>query len=117
MFLTQPVWLSQADGQTERQNSRMEAYLRVFMNWEQNNWARLLLITEFAYNNSKNASTGHTLFELDCNYHQNSHDATKYLEPKRKATQKTSDSLGNFYVDETNVDGAPKATLERVFCI
>ena len=32
-------------------------------------------------------------------------------------TQKTSDSLGNLYVDETNVDGAPEATLERIPCI
>ena len=39
------------------------------MNWEQNNWAWLLLMTEFAYNNSKNASTSHTLFELNCGYH------------------------------------------------
>ena len=47
----------------------MEAYLRVFVNFEQNDWARLLPMAEFAYNNSKNNSTGHTLFELNCSYH------------------------------------------------
>ena len=26
-------------------------------------------MAEFAYNNTKNASTGHTPFELNCNYH------------------------------------------------
>ena len=26
-------------------------------------------MTEFAYNNAKNASIGHTLFELNCKYH------------------------------------------------
>ena len=26
-------------------------------------------MTEFAYNNAKNASTGYTLFELNCSYH------------------------------------------------
>ena len=26
-------------------------------------------MAEFAYNNAKNASTGHTLFELNCEYH------------------------------------------------
>ena len=26
-------------------------------------------MAEFAYNNAKNASTGHTLFELNCGYH------------------------------------------------
>ncbi len=47
----------------------MEAYLRVFVNWKQDDWARLLPMAEFAYNNAKNASTGHTLFEFNCGYH------------------------------------------------
>ena len=47
----------------------MGAYLWAFVNFEQNNWARLLLMAEFAYNNAKNASTGFTLFELNCGYH------------------------------------------------
>ena len=47
----------------------MEAYLKVFVNFEQNDLARLLPIADFAYNNAKNASTGHTLFELNCAYH------------------------------------------------
>ena len=59
----------QTDGQTERQNSTMEAYLQAFVNFEQNNWARLLLMAEFAYNNAKNASTGYIFFELNCRYH------------------------------------------------
>ena len=59
----------QTDGQTGRQNSTMEAYLRAFVNWEQNDWVRLFLMAEFAYNNSKNASTGHMPFELNCGYY------------------------------------------------
>ena len=47
----------------------MEAYLWAFVNFEQNDWARFFLMAEFAYNNAKNASTGHTLFELNCGYH------------------------------------------------
>ena len=47
----------------------MEAYLWAFVNFEQNDWARLLPMTEFAYNNAKNASTSRTLFKLNCNYH------------------------------------------------
>ncbi len=46
----------------------MKAYLRAFVNWEQDNWARLLPMAEFAYNNAKNVSTCHTLFELNCGY-------------------------------------------------
>ena len=60
---------SQTDDQTKWQNSTMEAYFRVFDNFEQNDWARLLPMAEFAYNNAKNASTGHTPFELNCGCH------------------------------------------------
>ena len=59
----------QTDSQTKRQNSTIEAYLQVFVNFEQNDWARFLFITEFAYNNAKNASTGHILFKLNYRYH------------------------------------------------
>ena len=59
----------QTDGQTEMQNSTIEAYLQAFVNFKQNDWAQLLLIAEFAYNNAKNASTGYTLFKLNCGYH------------------------------------------------
>ncbi len=47
----------------------MEAYLQAFVNFEQDDWAKLLPMAEFAYNNAENASTGHTLFELNCGYH------------------------------------------------
>ena len=57
------------DGQTEWQNSTMEAYLRAFVNYKQNNWARLLPMVEFAYNNAKHASTQYTSFELNCEYY------------------------------------------------
>ena len=59
----------QTNGQTERQNSTIEAHLRAFINFKQNDWARFLLIAEFAYNNAKNASTGFTPFKLNCGYH------------------------------------------------
>ena len=59
----------QTDGQIERQNSTIEAYLRAFVNFKQNDWARLLPMAKFAYNNAKNASTGFTPFELNCRYH------------------------------------------------
>ena len=63
------VFHLQTDGQTKRQNSTMEAYLRVFINFKQNNWAKLLPMAEFGYNNAKNGSTSHRPFELNCGYH------------------------------------------------
>lgn len=59
----------QTYGRTERQNSTMEAYLWVFVKYKQDDWAKLLPMVKFAYNNTKNASTGHILFELNRDYH------------------------------------------------
>ncbi len=39
------------------------------MNYKQNDWTRFLSIVEFAYNNTKNASTSHKLFKFNCGYH------------------------------------------------
>ena len=47
----------------------MEVYLKAFINWEQDNWARLLPMAEFTYNNAKNSNTNHILFEFNCNYY------------------------------------------------
>ena len=82
----------QTDGQIERQNSTMEAYLRAFVNFEQNDWARLLPMAEFAYNNAKNASTGHTLFELNCKYHPRV-SYKEDLDPRSKS--KTAEELSS----------------------
>ena len=67
-------WLStafhpQIEGQIERQNSTMEAYLQAFVNFKQNDWAKLLPMSEFTYNNAKNASTGHMPLKLNSGYH------------------------------------------------
>ena len=53
----------QTNGQTERQNQTLEQYLHANMNYQQDNWARLLLMAEYAYNNAINASTGLTPFK------------------------------------------------------
>ena len=52
----------QTDGQTERQNQTLETYLRIFANDEQDNWASLLPLAEFAYNNSVHSATNLTPF-------------------------------------------------------
>lgn len=52
------------DGQTKRQNSIIEVYLKAFVKWEQNK----LPIAKFAHDNTKNASTSHTPFKINCSY-------------------------------------------------
>ena len=43
---------SQTNDQTKRQNQVLKHYLRVYCNYKQNNWSKLLSMTMFAYNNS-----------------------------------------------------------------
>ena len=45
------------DGQTERVNAVMEHYLRAFVNYMQNDWAKWLSRAEFAANNSPSSTT------------------------------------------------------------
>ena len=72
----------------------MEAYLRAFVNFEQNDWARLLSMAEFAYNNARNASFGHTPFELNCGYHPRMlYKKNVDLRSKSKSVDKLSTEL------------------------
>ena len=47
----------------------MQAYLGAFVNFKQNDWARLLPMIEFVYNNAKHGSIGHTPFKLNYGYY------------------------------------------------
>jgi len=48
---------SQIDGQTERVNQELEQYLRMFINYRQEQWSEWLGTAEFAYNNEVHSST------------------------------------------------------------
>lgn len=47
----------------------MKIYLQAFMNFEQNDEARLLTIAKFVYNYAKNVNINFTPFQLNCSYH------------------------------------------------
>ena len=47
-----------ANGQVERLNSTLEQYLRIYCNYQQDNWSKLLPLAEFTYNNAPHSSTG-----------------------------------------------------------
>ena len=61
----------EGDGQTKRLNQTFEQYLRIFCNYQQDNWSSLLPLGEFAYNNVPVASTGVSLFFTNKGYHPN----------------------------------------------
>ena len=59
----------QSDGQTERVNQVLEQYLRIFCDYQQENWCQLLPLAEFAYNNAQHASTKVSPFYANYGYH------------------------------------------------
>ena len=59
----------QTDGQTEHMNRTLEKMLCSYVTYHQDNWDEQLPALEFAYNNSRNATTGKTPFEVDTGRH------------------------------------------------
>ena len=61
----------EGDGQTKHMNQTLEQYLCVYCNYQQDNWSKLLPLTEFAYNNALSATTGVFPFFANKGYHSN----------------------------------------------
>jgi len=61
----------EGNGQTEQSNQTLEQYLRIYCNYQQDNWADLLPLAEFAYNNAPSATTRVSLFFANKGYHPN----------------------------------------------
>ncbi|KAL0937059.1 reverse transcriptase domain protein [Colletotrichum truncatum] len=67
----------QSDGQTERINQILETYLRSYVNYDQDNWVKLLPTAQFAYNSSIGESTRESPFFLNYGF-----NPTAYGEPR-----------------------------------
>src|SRR6266481_3403059 len=78
----------QTDGQTERMNQEIEAYLQVFVSHQQDDWANWLPLVEFAYNNKVHTATHWTPFELDTGQHP-----CLGVEPMRMSTIEAADAF------------------------
>jgi hypothetical protein len=59
----------QTDGQTERLNQDVEAFLRLYVNHMQDDWSEWLVQAEFSYANRVHSATGYTPFYLDNGRH------------------------------------------------
>jgi len=59
------------DGQTKCMNQTLKQYLRVYCNYQQDNWSKLLPLAEFAYNNALSATTGVSPFFANKGYYLN----------------------------------------------
>ena len=61
----------EGDGQTEHTNQTLEQYLRIYCNYQQDNWSSLLPLAEFAYNNAPHTTTGISPFFANKGYNPN----------------------------------------------
>src|SRR5258705_408824 len=95
----------QTDGQMERMNQEIEAYLQVFVSHQQDDWADWLPLAEFAYNNKVHAATHQTPFELDVGQHPR-----LGVEPTRTSTVEAMDTFAR-RLDCAQEEA--KATLEQ----
>ena len=93
------------DGQTERVNQEIEAYLRVFVSHRQDDWADWLPLAEFAYNNHLHSATHHTPFELDSGQHPRMGS-----EPTRSSTVEAVDDFAQWM---SQMQEEAKAALEH----
>src|SRR5271169_5884811 len=57
------------DGQTERTNQTLEQYLRIYCDYQQDDWYNLLPLAEFVYNNAKHSSIQTSPFYANYGYH------------------------------------------------
>ena len=56
------------DGQSERTNQWIEQYLRIWVNYQQDNWNHYLPLAKFAHNSWPNETTKQTPFEALMGY-------------------------------------------------
>ena len=59
----------QTDGQTERVNQVLKQYLRMYCNYQQDDWVALLPLAQFAYNNCEHSTTKVSPFFANYGYH------------------------------------------------
>jgi len=80
----------ETDGQTERVNQSLEQYLRIYINYQQDNWSNLLPVAEFAYNNATHSATGVSPFFATLGYHPRL-ETTMEAVPSQEAHQMAED--------------------------
>ncbi|SNX87990.1 related to pol protein [Melanopsichium pennsylvanicum] len=94
----------QTDGQTERVNQVVEQYLRIYCNYEQDNWASLLPMAEFVYNNTVHSSIGVSPFFACYGWNPKMHpelpEQVGILDPKRQEFAKTNKELVRYLQEQ-----------------
>ena len=61
----------EGDSQTKWMNQTLKQYLQIYSTYQQDNWSKLLPLTEFWYNNALSATTRVSPFFANKGYHPN----------------------------------------------
>jgi len=96
----------QTDGQIERINQELEQYLRVFIDYRQEQWPDWLGTAEFLYNNKIHTAT--KILPFKANYGQ---DPRMGFEGRRKGKYKVAEK---FVERMKKIQKEAKAVLEKV---
>ncbi|CZS97185.1 uncharacterized protein RAG0_06338 [Rhynchosporium agropyri] len=87
-------------------NQVVEAYLRCYINYQQNNWVELLLLAEFVYNSSTTEITKVILFFANYGY-----EPVAYREPN--VTVKDNDTAPEKNAHYYNKNRSQEPTLQE----
>ena len=113
------------DGQTERTNQTLKQYLHVYCNYQQDNWSKLLSLTEFAYNNALSATTSVSSFFTNKRYHPNitvhpehniassrAHNFTVDLDELQSTLKTEISTAQQYYQKSTNAWRSPASNFK-----
>jgi hypothetical protein len=91
----------QSDGQTERVNEIIEAYLRAFINYMQDDWDEWLDLAEMAWGNSKHSASGVSPFFAEHGYDPDTELAVE--QPGREISNVDAAAYANFMAELHNI--------------
>ena len=92
--------IHKTDGQTERMNQTVEQYLRIYCNYQQDNWSDLLSLAEFSYNNAQHSTIGCSPFYANYGYNpQFSVDIRQFSQYPVPAAKEMAERLKTLHED------------------
>jgi hypothetical protein len=97
------------NGQTERINQELERYLRTYVNWGQDDWAKWLPFAEFAGNNATSETTGVSPFFANYGFHPR-----MGIEPQKPPPPGISDHERKEYFKANELADRFKAIIDQV---
>ena len=107
----------QTDGQTERANQTLEAYLRCYVNWQQDNWASMLPAAEYASNSARNASTGKSPFEMVYQFSPTLglNPSNELLNSENEAARAQAERLDNALEENAQLWESSRRSMEKYY--